>query len=132
MTTPRQKKAVDALITNLQAPHPKSTGQVLKSVGYGTGLQNQPKRVLESDGVKDELKRLGFDEDSAKHVVGKILASEYEEARDRLKAAEMVFKVHGSFAPDKHVNLNLDAELTREERAIAAKLLADQKHTQGD
>jgi hypothetical protein len=35
---------------------------VLKSVGYGTGLQNQPKRVIESGGFKAALKEFGLTE----------------------------------------------------------------------
>jgi hypothetical protein len=36
---------------------------VLKSVGYGTGLQNQPKRVLESEGFKAALEEFGLTEE---------------------------------------------------------------------
>lgn len=108
MATPRQIKVAHALVENLQSPRPVSTGQVLKSVGYGTGLQNQPKRVLESDGVREELAIMGFDVDTARTVVSEILRSKYEEGPTRLKAADMVFKSFGAYAPEKHTNVNLN------------------------
>lgn len=36
---------------------------MLKSVGYGTGLQNQPKRVVESEGFKAALEEFGLTEE---------------------------------------------------------------------
>lgn len=107
MATLRQKKVVKALIENITSKEHKSAGQVLKSVGYGTGLQNQPRRVLQSEGVQEELKILGFDPESAKNVVASILKNGEDDGH-RLKAADMIFKVHGSYAPDKHVNLNMN------------------------
>ena len=107
MSTVRQKKLAPKLIENLQSDKPKPVGAVLKSVGFGTGLQNQPKRVLESKGLQEELAILGFDVESAKKVVGQILLTG-ENDNVKLKAGEMIFKVHGSFAPEKHVNLNIN------------------------
>lgn len=53
--TPRQAKAVIAVIKNEQSDNPLPMGQVLKSVGYGTGLQEQPHRVIESEGFQKLL-----------------------------------------------------------------------------
>lgn len=47
---------------NLLFDKPESKGEVLKSVGYGTGLQNQPQRVLESEGFKEALAEIGLKE----------------------------------------------------------------------
>lgn len=41
----------------MESPKPLPVGEVLKSVGYGTGLQNQPKRVLESEGFQEILSK---------------------------------------------------------------------------
>lgn len=54
--TPRQELAAKAYVKNLQLDKPKPIGEVLKSVGYGTGLQNQPARVIESEGFQSILK----------------------------------------------------------------------------
>jgi hypothetical protein len=109
--TQRQKRVARKLVENNQLDKPLSAGQVLKSVGYGTGLQNSPKRVLESEGVKTELIALGFDPENAKKVVGEILDDESIEPQHRLKAAEQVFKVHGSYAAEKHANINMNVDL---------------------
>jgi len=61
--TPRQKKAAKAVIDNMLLDTPKSNGEVLKSVGYGTGLQNQPARVLQSEGFKAALAEYGLTEE---------------------------------------------------------------------
>ena len=123
MTTLRQKKVAHEIVNDFKTGNVRSAAEVLESVGYGTGLQNSPKRVLESEGVKNEFERLGFDEDKAKEVVGQILTSEDEEAKDRLKAAEMIFKVFGSFAPEKRVNLNIqENEISPKVQEFARKL----------
>ena len=61
--TPRQKKGAKAVIENLMRDKPIGVGEVLKSVGYGTGLQNQPKRVLQSEGFKVALAEYGLTEE---------------------------------------------------------------------
>lgn len=43
--------------------NPKSTGEVLESVGYGFGLTNSPQRVTESIGFKQALRDLGLTEE---------------------------------------------------------------------
>ena len=110
MATVRQKKAAKAIVENSKLDNPKSTGEVLKSVGYGTGLQNQPKRVLQSEGVQEELHHLGFTEKNAKNVVSEIMLDPKAENHNRLKASEMVFKVHGTFAPEKKAVLNMSVD----------------------
>lgn len=61
--SPRQRKAAKAYIDNFLSGKPVSTGLVLKSVGYGTGLQNSPQRVTESKGFKDSLAEFGLTEE---------------------------------------------------------------------
>lgn len=60
--TPRQRKVAVALVKNLLQKEPSPTCQVLESVGYGTGLQNSPHRVLESEGVKIAIAEIGLKE----------------------------------------------------------------------
>jgi len=61
--SPRQLKAAKAIFKNLAKDNPASIGVVLKSVGYGFGLQNSPKRVLESQGFKQAIRNLGLTEE---------------------------------------------------------------------
>lgn len=53
--------------------------------------------------IIQELQKLGFDSNNANRVVGEILNDESNEPRDRLKAAELVYKVKGDMAPEKHL-----------------------------
>ncbi len=69
---------------------------------------------LSKPNVKEELAKLGFDSNNAKRVVGEILNNDGAEHRDRLKAAEQVFKVNSDFAPEKHIVANLEVEATPE------------------
>src|SRR5665213_2751507 len=58
---------------------------------------------LKKPNIIAELEILGFNENSAKRVVGEILTDETIEPQHRLKASEQVFKVQGSYAPEKHL-----------------------------
>lgn len=64
--------------------------------------------------IQEELKKLGFDSNNAKRVIGNILNSEKAENRDRIKAAENVFKVHGDYAPEKSASVNVNVEVSAE------------------
>lgn len=61
--TPRQRRAAKAVIENALLDKPKSSAAVLESVGYGTGLQNQPNRVLQGEGFKKALAEFGLTEE---------------------------------------------------------------------
>lgn len=75
---------------------------MLEKVGYSkTMAKAKTKDVLESVGVQEELRAMGFTEENAKTVVQDIMLDVEKDANARLKAADMVFKVHGSYAPDK-------------------------------
>jgi len=63
IVTARQRKAARAVVENLRSSKPKSHKQVLSSVGYGTGLQDQPQRVLGSEGFKEALREMGLTEE---------------------------------------------------------------------
>lgn len=84
---------------------------------------------LGKERIQEELKKLGFDSNNAKRVVGEILNKEDAEDRDRLKAAETVFKVTGDFAPEKHLNVNVETQVTPELKKLADGLLHRQKDT---
>jgi phage terminase small subunit len=77
---------------------------------------------LAKPSIQNELEILGFNENTAKRVVSEILTDDTIEPQHRLKASEQVFKVQGSYAPEKNINLNLDAELTKNEGGLAEVL----------
>lgn len=98
MATIRQKKLAKAVVENSQSKEPMNKMQLVASVGYSDLVaEKKATEILTSKGVKEELEVLGFDEQTAKEVTSGIMIDETNEPKDRLKAAEMVFKVHGSF-----------------------------------
>lgn len=58
--TPRQRKAAKAMIENQLSDDPLTKAEVLKSVAYGTGLQTQPHRVINSEGFQEALAETGL------------------------------------------------------------------------
>lgn len=113
MPTEKQNKIADNIISNLKKKKPQNAGKLLENVGYSKNSAKSPKRVIKSKGVKVALKEKGFDENAAKKVVGKILTGKTSKDESKLKAADMIFKVKGTYAPEKRVsaNLNLNAEI---------------------
>jgi hypothetical protein len=95
---------------------------MLENVGYAHSVAiGKPKEILESEGVQEELISMGFNTDTAKQVVSEILLGG-ENDTVKLRAADMVFKVHGDYAPEKHINLNIDADLTEREQELRDSL----------
>lgn len=122
MPTIRQKKAAKLLIKNLEAAEPLTAGEIVANSGYGVSMKKNPQVVLQSEGVQQELRETyGFDPEIAKKVVGQILETG-ENDNVKLKAAEMVFKVYGTFAAEKHVNVNIAQEPTERIKELAARL----------
>lgn len=61
---------------------------------------------LQKPTIRKELDNAGFTSENAKKVVQEILNKEYAEDRDRLKAADLIFKVMGDFTSEKTNPLN--------------------------
>jgi len=110
MATIKQRKVAQLIIENETLDKPLTGGQMLEKVSYSVGIQKQPSRILESEGVKEALNDYGFNEENAKYVVASILMDEERDANARLKASDMVFKVHGTYAAEKRTSLNVNVE----------------------
>ena len=122
--TVRQRKTARLLADAIQNGNEyKTAKEIMVDAGYGTGLQNQPARVLESVGTITALEELGFTEENAKNVVTHILKDETAKAGDRLKAADMVFKVHGTYAAEKSINVNVEATVNTEKLMELASMM---------
>lgn len=124
MATLRQKKVAKLIVDNMDLPNPLNKGELLEKVRYSKGIQQQPSRVIESKGVTDELALLGFTPEAAKSVVSEIMNNGDVEPNARLKAADMTFKVHGSYAPEKSLTVNINAGPSDEDVRLA-KLIND-------
>lgn len=118
----KQRKVAQKLIENVKLAKPLTAGEIVESSGYGPSMKKNPQVVINSQGVKEALEEYGFTEDNAKKVVAKILLNDDTEPNARLKAADQVFKVHGSYAAEKHVNLNVEVEASEEIKEIAQKV----------
>jgi hypothetical protein len=107
MATVKQKKLAKLIVENATLDKPLNAGQMLEKVSYGK-ISKQPSRVLESAGVKEELEVLGFTEEAAMKVVEEIMNNQDVDPSARLKATDQVFKVRGTYAPEKKLIANLN------------------------
>lgn len=100
--TLRQRRIARLIVdTTLGRTDIKTDKELILKAGYSEGNAKSTNSVIDTPGVQEALNDLGFTTDNAKKVVQKILNNEDAENRDRLKAADMVFKVHGEYATDK-------------------------------
>lgn len=128
MSTLKQKKLAKELVNNMKSNDPKTAGQILENIGYSKAIAKNPKMAIETVGVQEELEVLGFTEEAAKGVVASIMHHS-ENDMARLKASDQIFKVVGSYAPERRENLNVNltanTESTKEEQEIVQKAEED-------
>lgn len=118
MATQRQKKIAKLIVENATLDNPLNAGEIVEKGRYSKSMQIKPGKVIESAGVQEELEILGFTEENAKQVVKDIMLDVEADKNSRLKAADMVFKVKGSYAPEKRetkVDITSYAEYSNDE-----------------
>ena len=126
MSTGKQKKVANLIIKNASLDKPLNGGEMQEKAGYGKGVQKYPARVIESDGVREVLENAGFSEENAKLVVSEIMLDPNYDPSARLKATDQVFKVSGSYAPDKMAFTDRDGnDLAPEQKVMLDKLIND-------
>ena len=113
--TIRQRRLAQVIVENSKLDKPLNAGQMLEKVSYGK-ISKQPSRILESEGVKMALDDLGFTEEAAMKVVTELMNSKEVDPSARLKATDQVFKVRGTYAPERNVNLNLEIPMSDKEQ----------------
>lgn len=99
----------------------------VKEAGYDVA-NDLTARVIGSENLTkpniiEELRILGFDSNNAKRVVGQILNSEDQDSQHRLNAADKIFKVNGDYAPEKNLNINIDANSTERTRELGTRIV---------
>ena len=128
MPTALQEKLAEKIIENATSSSPiKSKKGLIESVGYsGDYADNRPSEIINAKGTQEALRKRGFNPETAKEVVGEIMLNDEVAPSDRLRACGEVFKVCGSYAPEKqiHVDVNLRAYAELNDEQLA-KLLAD-------
>ena len=106
MATLLQKKLAQAIVESAKKGKRTNKKDLVISSGYSLRTaEGHAPEIINQKGVQEELGNLGFDSESAKKVVKNILTKGKEE--NRLKAADMIFKVGGDYAAEKHINLNI-------------------------
>lgn len=117
-----QKKLARELIKDMQpGVVPREAKVLLQQVGYSRSIAtDQPGRTIEGIGVQQELKKLGFSVDEADSRVG-FLLNNAEEEPTSLKAADMIYKRLGAYAPDKHETKTLNVNVEMTPRLLALK-----------
>lgn len=110
--TPRQRHAARIMADVAMGLRPdiKNQGQIVVEAGYSPATEVIPGKLLNTIGVEQALADNGFSPETAKNVVKSILSNEEAMHKDRLKAADMVFKVHGTYAAEKTIALNVDVQ----------------------
>ena len=105
--TGRQENLVREIINGGLKKY-KSKVALVEAAGYShkSALKNA-QALIDKPNVQRELKKLGFDIESAKKVVIDILQSKSSTDTNKLKAVEEIFKVQGAYAPEKKLNLNV-------------------------
>ena len=105
--TIRQRRVAKNLIDNIQTHRFKLLQDLLMDAGYSELTSKQVgKTIIQSKGVQKCLEKLGFNEQAAKAAVAEILLLGKEE--NRLRASDMIFKVKGTYAPEKSIQLKGD------------------------
>lgn len=124
--TPKQQRLAELIISTAKSANPPSKGELLERAGYSHYVgKGRPTEVIEAEGTQRALAIAGFTEENAKARVSEILHT--GEESNSLRAADMIFKVTGSYAAEKHITVNVDIEPSNELRELAAKLLSEQK-----
>lgn len=79
--------------------------------------------------IQEALDEAGFNEIRAKNVVAEIMNDQEEESHNRIKAAQEVFKVKGTYAPEKReaLNLNLNGKITPKSDLEAIRVEFEEK-----
>lgn len=127
MSTVMQKRVARKLVKAVESDEDITAQEIVLSAGYSPARARKPGEVINTQGVKEELVSLGFSVDKAKEVVGVLMGDEAQPGIVRLKAADMVFKVDGTYAAEKHANLNVNVEVTQDEEtlSLAAKMYGE-------
>jgi hypothetical protein len=119
MATVKQKKAAKALVGN-----GGNVTQAMLDAGYSPATANTPQKLTESEGFKEvweELipKRLIIE--THKRILKKT-DKDGQPHTDAAKGVDMAYKIDGAYAPDKHLNVNVEVEPSPEIRELAKKL----------
>lgn len=103
MATLRQQKLAKAIVESVENNKDVTAKQLLVSVGYKESTASRkPGEIIDQPGVKEMLVEYGFTLNAADDQVAAILTTA-EKDENRLKAADLIYKRLGGYAPEKSV-----------------------------
>lgn len=118
----RQKLVATALIENAFAKRPLTNEQLLVQKGNYplTTAKSKGQSIVTHPGIERVIDDFGFNEEAAKRIVANI-AHTSETDIARLKATDQIFKVLGTYAPEKREtkNLNVDISIDPKSQVLA-------------
>jgi hypothetical protein len=100
MPSIRQKRAARIILQEVEnlanGNEVKTGGDIVDASGYGKSMRLYPGRILESKGVRAELKNLGFSVEAADSVVWNLM---HKSKSDKVKisAAQEMYKRLGAY-----------------------------------
>src|ERR1044072_2548478 len=112
MSTTRQKKVLDIITQNHGAIGLKDA---MLQAGYDEDTAKRPKNLTESKGFQ-ELVETYLPDERLQQRHRELLE---DESNIAVKALDMAYKLKGSYAPDKSINLNVNADIKQDPKARA-------------
>ena len=100
MSTLKQKRVAKQIVKAATLDKPPTGGEIVENSGYGKSMRLFPGRVLESKGVKEELRNLGFSVEAADEVIWQLLHNAKKE-ETKVKAAQEIYKRMGAYEDTK-------------------------------
>lgn len=115
MATRKQKAAAAKIMENAG-----NVSKTMREVGYSENTAKNPNELTDSKGWK-ELMKEWLPDDMVLQRHEQIIQE--GEDKDAVKGIDMAYKLKGAYAPEKHVNLNLDGTPTERTRELGDRIL---------
>jgi len=99
MATIKQKKFVRGIFKNVRKDKKKSLGKIAREAGYSEGSSRQPGRIMRAKGTRELADKIGLTEEFLLTCLKEDIKAK---PKKRERELDMGFKIHGSYAPEKH------------------------------
>jgi len=102
----RQKRLARNIVDNVIRDKPLNAGELVVRSSYSEKAgRSHPSTYIKTKGVKKALENMGFSEFNAMRIIGEILTQPLDKMsltpENQIRAAQEVFKIRGSYAPEK-------------------------------
>jgi len=125
MSTINQKRVARHMARNILEGKVMTGSEILRQEGYKPSLQKNPSYILDSVGVKKEMAKMGFNELNASNWI--IKAVDKGSPDVAIRGAQEVFKVFGTYAPQKTLSASIKLQQEIEQDRIKYSKQAKKK-----